>query len=742
MRVLLAGLLLVASLGPRVAAQAGQARFDFEQDQPGAAPAGWSFNAAQLPGARAQVSGENHKSGTRALVVARDAPQPNPAILLQSVDAAPYRGKRVRYRFATRVEAAATAQLWLRVDLPPVNGQPPMAFFDNMDDRPISSRDWTFHEIVGDVDPKAARVFFGAMAFGTGRVWLDDGSLEIVGTAPVVAPEGPGPLTRRGFVNLAAFTRLLGYVRHFHPSDGVARANWNAVAIAGVRSVESSPDAAVLAKRLSQLFAPIAPTVEVFTTGSPRPSARDTTPPVDGQKLLAWRHMGFAQGTGPGLYRSERIAAQAPDVFETDLGGGVTARIPLTVAADDAGTLPRVPPAVTPSTPQPTREVLSPADRAVRLAGVVLAWNVFEHFYPYFDVVKTDWPAALGAALRGAATANGERGYVDTLRSLVAALHDGHGRVATTLDTPFLPPVAWDWIGDRLVVVAAHESTMLVPGDAVNAIDGVNVEQLLRDREALISGATPQWVRWRAVQELAAGPPKTSVTLEVERFGAPARTERVVVTRSATPQPFAERRPDKIVELEPGIYYVDLDRVVDADVTSAMPKLEAARGIVFDLRGYPRLQDPLKLFGHLSSTPMTSAQWHVPIVTRPDATPVFVRQGEWQIPPIAPPFKARLAFITDGRAISYAESLMGIVEHYRLGAIVGAPTAGTNGNVATMLAPGNVTMVFTGMKVLKHDGSQHHGVGIQPTVPVARTRAGVGAGRDELIENAIEEVRR
>ena len=41
------------------------------------------------------------------------------------------------------------------------------------------------------------------------------------------------------------------------------------------------------------------------------------------------------------------------------------------------------------------------------------------------------------------------------------------------------------------------------------------------------------------------------------------------------------------------------------------------------------------------------------------------------------------------------------------------------------------------MKVLKHDGSRHHGVGIQPTVPVARTLQGVAAGRDELLEKAI-----
>ena len=54
--------------------------------------------------------------------------------------------------------------------------------------------------------------------------------------------------------------------------------------------------------------------------------------------------------------------------------------------------------------------------------------------------------------------------------------------------------------------------------------------------------------------------------------------------------------------------------------------------------------------------------------------------------------------------------------------------------------PGGYRMIFTGMKVLKDDGSRHHGLGIQPTVPVARTIAGVTQGKDELLQEAIEVV--
>jgi C-terminal processing protease CtpA/Prc len=148
-------------------------------------------------------------------------------------------------------------------------------------------------------------------------------------------------------------------------------------------------------------------------------------------------------------------------------------------------------------------------------------------------------------------------------------------------------------------------------------------------------------------------------------------------------------------------------------------------------------------FSHLLREPGTSAQWIIPVATRPDRADVrWDRREGWPLQPAAPYLAAPKVFITDGRAISFAESMMGIVEAYRLGEIVGGPTAGTNGNVNPLQLPGGYAVGWTGMRVLKHDGSRHHGVGIAPTVPAERTRAGVAAGRDELLERALEVVAR
>jgi C-terminal processing protease CtpA/Prc len=97
-----------------------------------------------------------------------------------------------------------------------------------------------------------------------------------------------------------------------------------------------------------------------------------------------------------------------------------------------------------------------------------------------------------------------------------------------------------------------------------------------------------------------------------------------------------------------------------------------------------------------------------------------------------------VVFLTDSRAISYAESILGLVEGYGLADIVGQPTAGTNGNVNPFTLPGGFTIYWTGMQVVKLDGSRHHLIGIRPTVPVERSIEGVRSGRDEYLEKALE----
>ncbi|HYC91094.1 MAG TPA: S41 family peptidase [Thermoanaerobaculia bacterium] len=718
------------------AASPGPVNLDFESGAPGEVPPGWLAPTAGL-GYTVELSTASPKQGKQSVQLS-GKPQPGdgkPGFgnVMQRIDAKPYRGKHVRFRAAVRSEG--TAALWMRVDR--ADKQP--GFFDNMDDRPIRSGEWAYYEITGAVAPDAEVLNVGMMVKQEGRAWLDDVTLETVKVEVRAAP--PRAITARGMENLVAFTRLLGIVRYFHPSDEAAGANWDAIAVEGAEAVEGAKDAAELASRLSEIFLPVAPSLQVFPSGAPREAA--LLKPADAQTIVAWEHAGVGTKEPRSIYQSERVRraageadARYPDPLQPlriDLGGGVSAAVPLTVYATSTHTLPR--PAAE-ARPHGTA-LHSGNDRASRIGAVVLVWNVLQHFYPYFDVVDVDWPAQLKTTLQAAGTDRDEQAFLLTLRRMMASIDDGHGSVQ------LLPaqaraslPLLWRAIGDALVVTAvdAPESGVNV-GDEVIAIDGRPAMQALREVEERISSATPQWRRVVGQRNVAAGDAGSKSVLTIRNADGSTRT--VTLTRAARTEPLREKRPEMVAELKPGILYVDLDRLKDPDFEAALPKLAAARGIVFDLRGYPR--GGTKPLLHLIDGPTDSAQWNIPVSRRPDRQGVeWNTRGRWQLKPQQPRFTKNVVFLTDGRAISYAETWMGIVEAYKLGTIVGETTAGTNGNINSVTLPGGYRVIFTGMKVLKHDGSRHHGIGIVPNVPVSPTAAGIRAGRDEQLEKAIE----
>lgn len=573
------------------------------------------------------------------------------------------------------------------------------------------------------------------------------------------ADRPPESLEDRARENVVAVARLWGYVRWFNPADEADGVEWNDLLLAAVERAEPSKDDAALAGVLLEIFRPLAPSLEIFAGDAP-PAADPGPPPA---QTRAWRHIGVklsgGQGAAPNIYRSERLTepVDADDRKSPPRATRITRRLTETLSArwllvadvDDAGrTLPRA--AAAPSPLRPNRpEGWRPSglDRTSRLADIIVAWNVFQHFYPYFDVTGKDWESILPLYLNRAAATRTAEHHGETLQCLIAELHDGHGR--TSVAAPFAqfrPRIAFAWAGQELVVTDAAGVDGFAPGDRILAISGRPVERWLGVLRERISAATDGWFLWRVLETLPGeASSQDPIPIRIRRRDgseADVSCPRVSAFGGMAPSRMGqEPRPANGVELAPGVVYIDSSGLSEAGLRKHAEKLAAARGIVIDARGYPS-DAGVTIIRHLIDKPVMSAQWWVPVSPEPDRiNQSFQRFPGWVLQPATPRWTRHVAYVTDGRAISYAESCLGIVEHYKLAEIVGQPTAGTNGNVNPFKLPTGVQVVWTGMRVLKHDGSRHHGVGIAPTVPAERTPAGIAAGRDELLDKAVEILR-
>ncbi|MCA9648480.1 MAG: hypothetical protein KC501_01145 [Myxococcales bacterium] len=420
--------------------------------------------------------------------------------------------------------------------------------------------------------------------------------------------------------------------------------------------------------------------------------------------------------------------------IEEPLGVGLWCRLPLALLSEDGHTLapPDAPRAELPDLSALPR---SAEDPAVRIAAVIVTWNVFQHFFPYFDVVDTDWSAVLDQALAEALLDADPAQTQETLEHMVAALHDGHGNV--------LPPDARDLlrvsvsfgrVEGKVVVLTAPEDEGLRRGDVVRRFEGRDVDEAIARAARRVSGS-PQWIEHRllAWSGLTEGPADVPVSFEIERDGE-VMTVEVARRDVETPPVFPH---EAMEELPGGRWYVDLSRASWEEISPKLKALAEAPGIVFDLRAYPQGSN-FQILQHLMTEPEHDHWMFVPHIIRPDHQgPAEWEELGWDLTPAEPHIGGKVAFITGGGAISYAESVMGYVEGLKLGEIVGGPTAGANGNVNPFTTPGGYVIISTGMRVLKHDGRPHHGVGVTPTVPLAPTLEGIRAGRDELFERAL-----
>ena len=136
----------------------------------------------------------------------------------------------------------------------------------------------------------------------------------------------------------------------------------------------------------------------------------------------------------------------------------------------------------------------------------------------------------------------------------------------------------------------------------------------------------------------------------------------------------------------------------------------------------------LSLLPHLSDRLLQSDEFNVPIFTQPDRRNVAFEDRGWRLEPAAPRFRGRFVFMTDERAISYAESIMGIVEAYRLGEIVGALASARIGFLA--FAEEHFEVPGPGRREAGARGPPHHSrvrPGAQPDQKI-RMASGIVAG--------------
>jgi C-terminal processing protease CtpA/Prc len=301
-------------------------------------------------------------------------------------------------------------------------------------------------------------------------------------------------------------------------------------------------------------------------------------------------------------------------------------------------------------------------------------------------------------------------------------------------------PVVVRWIENKAVVtrVAGATTTGRVEvGDVVTKVDGQPVQSRIDFILAHTAHSTKQSAMARAANSLTAGEDGTLVRLSL--MGADGTEREAEMKRTYSPGMYVRQgEVFRLIDAKTG--YVDLTRLEVAQVDEMFNAFRDTATIIMDMRGYPR-GTAWSIAPRLATKPgMVAAQFRRNLVRAvPGEDSNSSLYFEQRIPHTEKPrYAGRTVMLIDENAISQSEHSGLFYKTANGTTFIGSPTMGANGDVTFFIAPGNIRVNFSGHDVRWPDGSQLQRVGLQPDIHVSPTVAGIRAGKDEVLDRAIE----
>ena len=388
-----------------------------------------------------------------------------------------------------------------------------------------------------------------------------------------------------------------------------------------------------------------------------------------------------------------------------------------------------------------------------RLLALFRFWNVVNYFYPYKKLIADTWETVLPRFIPKFEANKDTTDYQLTVFELATEMHDSHAGVrnanfAAAKLYGFQVPAVINYLENQAVVVKVFDDKApLKIGDVVLAVDGTPIEKRREFLARYIAASTPQSLIVRTNVLLLNGEKNSVAKLRMRSLNGQER--EIELTRSIAPNDprlyAAGDRSGPIIKLLPAGYgYVDLGRLEVGEVDKMFDTIKDTPAVIFDMRGYPT-GSAWEIAPRLTEKKNVVAALFSRSVLEPEGlrTPDFAFGPQFSfaqklMEPKGGVYKGKVVMLINEEAISRAEHGALFFEAATDVTFIGTPTQGANGDITSMVLPGNLPISFSGHDVRHGDGRQLQRLGIQPNIKAAPTIRGMIEGRDEILEAAVK----
>lgn len=387
---------------------------------------------------------------------------------------------------------------------------------------------------------------------------------------------------------------------------------------------------------------------------------------------------------------------------------------------------------------------LSNPDYGYRLLSVFRFWNMVEYFFPSKYLTDKDWNDVLPEYI-GRMVHPVEGDYRKEAHRMIAELDDNHAQMGNrTLFGDYRVPLHVGFVEDRLIVITPDTVSNPVfvriaafeVGDQIVAVDGKPVAHYIAQTREFVPCSNENDVLFATADLVLRSKTNRMLPLRYRRNGIERDTLVHMVWMSRFEGMYLYERIEAYKSLDDGIGYIYPAKYEGENISSIDSLVKNTQGLVIDLRCYP------------ATTFIDFMEKH--IVPHSDEKPFQAISPEIALPGIfysmpyawststGDKYPGAIVVLVDERTQSFAECCVQWMQSNPRVVTIGSQSAGANGNVSFFTLPGSIKSCFSGLGWGYPDGWMVNRQGVKIDLEVRPTIHGIKAGRDELLEKAIE----
>ena len=416
-----------------------------------------------------------------------------------------------------------------------------------------------------------------------------------------------------------------------------------------------------------------------------------------------------------------------------------------------------------PAIPTPFREDLSEDEK---VAGLSRLWSEAKYNFANFDLVPNlDWDSLYVAMLPRVRETGSTLEYYRVLMETVAHLRDGHSNVYLPNELAgrmhARPGLRTRLVEGRVLVTEVVDPALrdegLAVGQEVLQIDGMPVHEYARTRVRPYQSSSTEQDRDVRTYEysLLTGDEAESVDLVLASPDGTTLERTVPRLTGDQARALAPARPAFELDRLPGnVVHVRLTTFSSPEAADAFEarfaEIESADALILDVRNNGGGNGAVGfrvLCALTDSASIPTAGWRTRLY-RPAYRAWGVGEsmegnavGAWPCDDTRH-YTGPAAVLTSPRTFSAAEDFAVAFDLMDAGPIVGEATGGSTGQPLSFRLPGGGSGRVTSKRDAYPDGTDFVGTGVLPDVPVEPTVEGLRAGRDPVLEAAVEALRR